>query len=367
MTKKSHIPLATALFALLLLHGCSKMVDFDTDEIPNQMVLNALPSEGNRMFANFSQSRFFLDTNAGAALLSPQLPLTVYNNLGTNVYTPDSVSRTNYFFPYTPVGGDSLQLVIHTGGNVVKADTKVPKALQTSGFMTVHSWDYPSQSGSDTVLNICFIQVKVADHADESNYYYIRLTERDSGLCYRKYRQEYDTIDTVYNNMYFLCTDADLVSPDVLITPPVLQLPQGYSIYDRIICSDARFNGTNKAFTIMLPILVDTNEAPGYKHEFVFHVESIRPERIKYLLDVANATSLTQMFAEPTGIYSNVTVNGEQGLGLFSGFSHSKFPFTIEPWPYPENRSNDTKSTSRHELFDAALDFYRFKTQRDTR
>lgn len=351
----------------LLVASCQKVVEFDVDQIPSQMVLNSLPSDGNRMFVNFSCSRFFLDTNSGAGISKANMRLTVMNGLGTAVYTPDSLSRNNYFFPYTPAGGDSLQMEITVGESVVKAGTKVPKALQTVNFQTMNTWEMGLSAGSDTVLNLCIISLDLSDYADEENYYYIHLTEKDSGSRFSQLRQEFDTIDTVYNNIMFMCMDQNLTGSGVLISAPMVQLPQGYSVYDRIICNDRNLNGATKRISIVLPVLVDTNEVRDFKHEYVLHIESVRPERVKYLMDVATATSLTQMFAEPAGIYSNVLIDGKQGLGLFSGVSHQKFEFKIEPWPYPENLNSGAKNQSFPQIYEATREMYRINRQRGRR
>jgi len=348
----------------LLVAACQKVVEFDTDEIPSQLVLNGLPSDGNRMFVNFSYSRFFLDTNAGRSAGSFDMTLNVSGPSGTFTFQPDSVSRTNYFFPYTPQGGDSLNITVKVGDNTVTAGTKIPKPLQVPTCTTFLTWTNPS-TGSDTVLNLCIVNFKLTDYADEENYYYISVTERDSGSWFRESIQKYDTIDTLYRNTMFMCMDNALSGSDALLSAPVVVLPMGYTVYDRIICNDKVLNGTSATHSIIIPILVDTNEVRGFKHELTFHIESIRPERVKYLLEVANATGMTQMFAEPAGVYSNVLVNGEQGLGLFSGISHLKFPLAIEPWPYPENITSTSKLTTFPNISEALLEYYRFRKHRD--
>lgn len=351
----------------MLVSSCQKMVEFDIDEIPSQLVLNSLPSDGNPMFVNFAYSRFFLDTASGRSASGVDMKLNVYSPSGsvTN-YSPSSQDRSNYFFPYSPTGGDSLSINIRVGNNEVFASTKIPKPIQSENFATAHSWEMGMSSG-DTVLNLCFISLDLTDDPDEENYYYIRLQERDSGSYYSDLRQDYDTIDTIYNNLMFLCWNQMLTSSDVMLSSPLLVLPQGFTVYDRIICNDHRLAGSTRSIGIVLPVLVDTNEVRGFKHEFVFHVESIRPERVKYLLDVATATSLTSMFAEPAGIYSNVLINGEQGLGLFSGISHQQFPFTIDPWPYPENMSKVVRTDQFSEIFPQLVELYKSQKQRNKR
>lgn len=344
--------------------ACQKVVEFDIDEIPSQMVLNALPSDGNQMFVNFAYSRFFLDTNAGRGVSDVDMRLSVTSADGTTAsYMPSSRDRNNYFFSYSPVGGDSLNISIKAGGKTVEAGTTVPKPLQVANFTTLKSWEMGMTAG-DTVLNLCFITVDLTDYADEDNYYYFRLEERDSGSYFSDLRQDFDTVDTVYHNVIFMCWNNKMTSPEVLVSEPMLVLPQGYTIYDRLIFNDKLIAGTQQKLGIILPILVDTNEVRGYKHEFTFHVESIRQERVKYLLDVATATGLSSMFAEPTGIYSNVSIDGEQGLGLFSGVSHQKFDFVIDPWPYPENMPTASKRGGSQLPSEVLMEFYRVAKQR---
>lgn len=346
--------------------ACQKVVEFDVDEIPSQLVLNGLPSDGSRMFVNFAQSRFFLDTNTGGSAGNFGMTLNVTGPSGNLTLHPDSISRTNYFFPYIPQGGDSLNISIKVGGDEVTAGTKIPKPLQVATCNTLLTWMMPGGSPStDTVLNLCIVSFDLSDYADEENYYYISVSERDSGSRYRERLDRFDTIDTVYRNNMFMCMDNALTGSEALVSAPLVVLPRGYTVYDRIICNDKLLNGTSGTHSIIIPILVDTNEVRGFKHEMTLHIESIRPERVKYLLDVANATSMTQVFAEPAGVYSNVKINGEQGLGLFSGISHLKFPLNTEPWPYPENLSTGTKRAEMLPCPDALLEFYRFAKQRN--
>ena len=357
----------TYIFVILTLvmAACQKVVEFDIDEIPSQLVLNGLPSDGNRMFVNFAYSRFFLDTSAGRSAGSPEMTLNISGPSGTLTLHPDSLSRTNYFFPYTPQGGDSLSITVKVGANTVTSSTKIPKPLQVPTCNTFLTWTMPRTAGStDTVLNLCVVNFTLSDYADEDNYYYITVSEHDSGSVFRETLQEFDTVDTLYRNNMFMCTDRALTGSDVLLSSPVVVLPMGYTVYDRIICNDKVLNGTSATHSIIIPILVDTNEVRGFKHELVFHIESIRPERVRYLLDVANATGMTQMFAEPAGVYSNVLVNGEQGLGLFSGISHLKFPLNTEPWPYPENIPSASKSAGIELPAEVIAEFYRIAKQR---
>lgn len=348
--------------------ACQKVVEFDIDEIPSQLVLNSLPSDGNRMFVNFAQSRFFLDTNAGATAANPAITLNVSGPSGTLTLHPDSISRTNYFFPYTPQGGDSLNISVKVGDNVVTASSKVPKPLQVPSCNTLLTWTLPrTGTRSDTVLNLCIVGFNLTDYADEENYYYIHVTERDSGSRFRETIQKFETIDTLYHNTMFMCMDDALSGSDALLSTPLVVLPMGYTVYDRLVFSDKALNGTSATHSIIIPILVDTNEVRGFKHELTFHIESIRPERVRYLLDVATATGMTQMFAEPAGVYSNVLVNGIQGLGLFSGISHLSFPLNTEPWPYPENLSSTSKNTELQLPTDVLCEIYRLTKQRHTK
>lgn len=350
---------------MLLTVSCQKVVEFDIDEIPSQLVLNSLPSDGTRMFVNFSQSRFFLDTNTGGAVGNSTMTLNVTGPSGTLSLHPDSISRTNHYFPYIPQGGDSLNISVKVGDNTVTAATKIPKPLLVPTCTTLKNWTLPSGSaGYESVLNLCIVGFTLSDYADEQNYYYITVTERDSGSWFRESIGRLDTIDTLYRNVMFMCMDNALTGTDALLSSPLVVLPQGYTVYDRIICNDKTLNGTSATHSIIIPILVDTNEVRGFKHELTFHIESIRPERVKYLLDVANATGMTQMFAEPAGVFSNVAVNGEQGLGLFSGISHLKFPLDTDPWPYPENLSATAKNLGIELPSDAMYEFYRFAKQR---
>lgn len=358
------ISLYLLLAALLAAVSCQKVVEFDLDQVPSQLVLNSLPSEGNQLFVNFTYSRFFLDSNTVNPARDVDIKMAVTNSSGTQVFSPSDIQGVNYFFPYTVQGDDSISVTIAADGNLVTAATRVPRPLQISNFNTLETWTLSPATkdlgfSGDSVLNLVFVSFDIDDYADQNNYYYISMNEHDSGSIFRPISKEFDTIDTLYRNLMLMCWDQSLIGPNSLLSKPVIDLPQGLSFYDRIVCNDKAFNGRKHTASVILLILVDTNEVEGFRHDFTLSVESISPDRVRYLLDIANATSLTSFFAEPAGVYSNVLVNGEQGLGLFSGISRRKFDVVVNPWPYPENLQN----TKRHIVDD---DLYKkiFKTYR---
>lgn len=345
MTRKSFITILTLVATLFW--SCQKMVEFDTDQVASQLVLNSLPSDGQRLFLNFAYSRFFLTDQPGPAASSPDIKISVNN--GSLILVPDSVAGSNYFFPYTPVAGDSLAVTINAEGHLVTASTRIPKPLQISNIRYYQVWDQSMHSVAkaiDSSLNFCIISFDLADPAEEDNYYYVRISERDSGEVYSSRHSRFEKVDTVYPRSMFMCDDPKVVGDDVRLSAPVVELPGGYTPYDCIICSDKAISGTNHRIALYLPILVDTNEAAGFIHQFTLHVESINADRVKYLLGVSSATGLASAFAEPAGVYSNVTVDGEPGLGLFSGISHRSYPIEITPWPYPQNLSKITYGMS---------------------
>ncbi len=290
----------------LLIVSCEEVLDVDENQLEQHLVLNAMPSNGNRVFINFTTARFFLD-DYNHPLSDAQLTLYV-NHVPLS---PDSVSGCNYFFGYTATAGDSLEVRATGAGLSASASTYVPAMSVVNNV---------SARLDSTLFRMVMIKFRLDDAADLKQMYHINVVERDSGLHYNSFTKTFDTIDTVYNP-YFMCFDPLVTDPSVRGMEPM-----GGYFYERLLCSDELIDGRGYNITLMVLKLVDTNEVEPYIHDYSLSVESVTPERYDYLQQVARAQSSTSLFAEP----SQVTGNVHGALGVFAGTAKQLIHLSID-------------------------------------
>ena len=294
--------IVTLVFALT---ACEKVIDFDTSVSQPKPVLNAVPSAEKQLFVYFAHTRFFLDSTNNQPINDVDMVVTIN---GTD-YRPTSVDRCNYFFDYTTQENDDLSIRIHADGQDITAHTAVPRMPRISQPLAIID--------DTSVFNLLIVNFNISDYPNQKDYYCISLRQRDSGCRYSPYFDRYDTIDTTYNT-YFLCNDKDLVDPFIAANMSV----GGFSPCSQLISSDENFDGETHNTTLTLIRLTDTNEVVPYIHQYTLDVESVSPERFRYLQDIANATSMLQLLTEPPEVYSNV--NG--ALGIFAANARRTFP-----------------------------------------
>lgn len=303
--------------------SCEKVVEVDFDDNKHVMVLNAVPSEGSQLFVNFAYSRFFLDTNIVHPVAGANISIDVN---GTRL-TPSQVVKCNYFFPYTLQADDQLRLSISANGQTITADTYVPRPPQISS-VEAHIDTFQAL----TLLNIDF---DLADHANYRDLYHFSIICRDSGRRHNPYTEEIDQVDTVTNEM-FLCFDQAITSSAVSVSKPLA----GY-FYNRLMTIDSLIDGQNHHVRLMVVMLKDTNEIEPYRHYYTLDVETVTPDRYKYLQDVNKATSMMMLFTDPIPIYTNV----KGAYGIFAGNARRQFalnpdtlaaPMAVSLPPAPE-------------------------------
>ncbi len=313
-----HIVTILIAASLIALSSCEKVIEFDDSLTSPQPVLNAILTEGNQMFVNYTYSRFFLDTNNAHPIADVDMVVTAN---GTD-YRPVSVDGCNYFFDYVPQEDDQLSILVQSAAGTATAQTSIPRNPRIST---------PYAILRDSVFRTLVINFNIDDHPDYDNYYRFTISQRDSGARYRPYREVYDTIDTTYHTIFF-CFDRQLTDPTAAAT----QALGGY-LYQQLLTTDKLIDGQNHNTTLMLIMLRDTNEVGTFLHQYSLTVESVSPERYKYLQDLETATSITQLITEPAPVYSNV--NG--ALGLFAGNARRTYPL------YTVVNENDTVPTKR--------------------
>lgn len=296
--------------AVLLFTACEKVLDVEPG--PRHLVLNGVPSEGRRAFVNFSYTHFFLDTVNAHPASSVDMTMMV-NGVP---YTPDSISGCNYFFPYILQADDQLQISVDADGHHLEAQTYVPRPPAISNMKVKY---YESSS-----FNFYLATFNIDDHAGYDDYYCLTVNVRDSGARYNEWTAEIDTVDTV-GTTYFILPAREITSSDVC--PYV---PLGGYLYSQLMFLDHNIEGTSYPVEMFIMKLVDTNEIAPFKHWYTVSAETVTPARWNYLLSVARSSSMTSFFAEQGQPYSNVTLDNENGYGIFAGNARYKYMFDAD-------------------------------------
>ncbi len=296
---------AIIFLLLLTLTSCEKVIDFNTSVSQPEVVLNAVPSAEKQLFVYFAHTRFFLDSTNNQPISDVDMVMTI-NGMD---YRPTSVDRCNYFFNYTVQEADDLAIRVRADGKDITAHTVVPRMPRIS---------QPIVIANDTgTFHLLIVNFNISDYPDQKDYYCISLRQRDSGCRYSPYYEHFDTIDTTYTT-FFLCNDKDLVDPFIAANMSV----GGFSPFNQLLTTDENFDGETHNTTLTLIRLTDTNEVVPYIHQYTLDVETVSPDRYRYLQNISNATSVMQLITEPPEVYSNV--NG--ALGIFAANARRIFP-----------------------------------------
>lgn len=295
----------SVLLGLLLFASCEKVIEFDTTISDSELVLNGVPSAGKQLFVNLSYTHFFLDTNH----YQPVNDMNMVVSVNGHDYHPTTNRLGNFFFDYTLQEDDSLAIHIQAGDHIITSHTTVPRMPDISTPMA-----FTSDTGT---FHLLIVNFNIKDHPNYKDYYCITLRQRDSGSRYHPFLDSYDTIDTTYSTFFF-CNDKALLDPFMAANMAV----SGFVPTNQLLATDKEFDGQLHNTTLMLMLLRDTNEVENYIHQYSLDIETVSPDRYRYLQDIANATSLMQLITEPPAVYSNV----EGALGIFAGNARKTYP-----------------------------------------
>ena len=321
--KKRMRKISLLIVAVLALAGCEKVIELEPT-IGDNLVLNAVPMPEKQAFVYFAHTHFFLDTSNCHPIDSVSMTLTVN---GTD-YLPDSVVRCRYYFPYVYAGGDSVEVHATAGNRQIEAHTYVPHMPQLSNIQF-------SYNAYGNTLRYYNAQFDLQDRPGERQYYILQVMQRDSGMRFNEWFQQYDTVDTTHAT-YFMLRHNPEVTGDASYVIPMM----GY-FYTRNMFNDDEIDGQNYQFQIEIPHLIDTNEVEPFKHEYTVKIESVTFARLRYVIDVARQGN--GFFAEQGQVRGNVS----GALGIFAGSARVEAPF----WPdtIPTLPPNSVTSSYRPE------------------
>ncbi len=295
------------LYFSIAVSGCEKIIDIEVDPADQKPVLNGVPSAGKRAFVYLAHTRFFLDP-------SNNQPIAAVSGMTLSVngvpYTPDSIINCKYFFPYTYVEGDSLEIDVIANGKPIHARTYVPLVPTVTNLQLVNN-----EFGA--TFHYYLANFDFQDHAGVDEYYNLFVSVRDSGVRFNEWEQRFDTVDTVHATYFMLRTNPEITG-DAAYSLPMM----GY-LYTRNLFNDAEIDGQNYHVDMRILHIIDTNEVQPFKHEYTVTLESVTPARMRYLIEVARQTASSSFFTEQGPVHGNV----DGALGIFAGTANSKFTF----------------------------------------
>ena len=303
--RKALLSAIVAIVIPLLMPACEKIVEFDVEEMTPMVVVNSLPCTDSGLFVNITYSRFFLDNSTFRAVEDASVSIDV----GGRLYYSTGRDGANYLLPYTATAGDTITLHVAVDGREITGGTRIPPLPPIENYSALLDTFQPITSGE--------IRFTINDHAGTDNYYYIYISERDSGTRWNDWFECWDTIDTTYH-CYFNCTDLDLTSPEVSSMEGFM----GY--FNNLLFTDKRIDGESHEVLMSIMMLKDTAEHP-LKREYTLVIQSLSREAYIYREAVMAAGSMASYFAEPARVYSNLS----SGIGIFAAFSKREYPITF--------------------------------------
>ena len=295
-----------ALSAVMAFASCEEVIDVDYDDSQRLVAVNGLPMTDSTVMVNITWSRFFLDNREFEAVDNATVTLDVNGTL----YAAAQASGANHWFGYNAAGGDTLTVhVMVPGHDEIVGGTRQPYLPDITTPLAQIDTLQPFTMGE--------VSFTLTDPVG-ANYYYVYISERDSGSRWNQWEKKWDTIDTV-RNAYFYCLNREATAPEVNSAAGMMDY------YSKLLFKDSLIDGTALDMLLAIPMLKDTAEHP-IQRDYKLIVESFSREAYRYTIEVMEAQSGASYFAEPRRIYSNLSGNTP---GIFAGIAHREFPLTF--------------------------------------
>lgn len=306
----------TLLSIALLFISCEKVVEFDIQDSDRYVVVNALPCTDSLVFANITYSRFFLDNQE----FPPVTNATVTLDVNGISYSSSSRNGANYIFSYRALSGDTMTIHVDVPGReTIIGGTRIPDLPNMQAPLAEIDTLQPFNTAEITFT---------LDDPEGKNYYYVYISERDSGIKWNRWEEKWDTIDTV-KTPYFNCLNMEITVPEV-------NCIEGFMNYfNRLLFIDSLIDQQQYEVKLSLMMPKDTAEHPLMK-EYSLVVESLSPEAYRYTKEVLLSQGMSSYFTEPTRIFSNI----RGALGIFAGIARREYPLTFT---YKENVEQKTE------------------------
>jgi hypothetical protein len=333
------------LISLLLLSviSCTKTIDFDDEDLANQLVLNSIiySDQGIRANLTFSTSILTRPTLAGGGLIA-EGTIEIYENgkLLNEQYSPTGV----FEFPdIRPKPGATYKVVGKSHDKQLEAETTVPEKVEVISIDTMIVNNY-------FINKRLQVNVKIKDVAGD-NFYRITVSRETLVLNMN--------VDGKGTKKYYQYTGEDWISSDNPVFNSLYNNFGGEEFdigpaNDYKIFPDDYFKGKEYSIRFFINNYDFGNpSSPGsygggtikpiYSRRVV-HIQHLSKDLFTYLKYLKLYDFYhDNPFAEPVPVYSNV----KNGVGIFAGFNDdAKFTYekvyipysmdtiTIDKYPY---------------------------------
>ena len=315
--------------------SCINEINFDAQQLSNNLVLNCLVSPDSLVKVNFTNSRFFLE---------PDADFVTVKDLEVNLYINAIFKETlklkgsNYVSTYRTKVGERVKITARRPSTEtnISAQTLVPSTASLTSIDSSRVATFNTYLTHDTIDNLQIkridtlgyarnfkfaFAVKLLDDAETRNYYRLAAT----------IRQTYSDGKSSSKKLVLYPDDA------------VFERVDGADIFDANsnrnfnIFTDSTFKGqyytlkTSAKLAHLLPTPLKIKYPPAsitkipVKTELIFDLQSIDNNFYNYLKTVKYNNTDLQYFSEPVQVYNNVT----NGIGLLGGVSHRYYTFQL--------------------------------------
>lgn len=330
------------IFAITLLAGCEKAMDFTIEEQTPLVVVNCAPTVGDTLCVKFTYSRFFLSNEPFETIAGVDAKVFV-NGVS---YTLTQREQGDYFADYIVQEDDDISITATLpDGTQIASHTVVPKRPVIDSLVI----DTNRATGLMPTYRIRFV---LQDIAGVKNYYRLWLTEHvviDYHDVFSGRTFHIDTlVDVAYSADWTLTShdcastrSASLFKKDTVNAADTLREadPLFYFTALEYLFTDRSFDGQSLPVALELP---RTGYLDGLLSEYTLtlHIESLSPENFRYRETARSGTGAVAMFTEPRQVPTNIS----GAMGVFAGAAPAVFNFDLihfENNPHTETPNND--------------------------
>ncbi len=299
-------------FFMITLVSCKKNIDVDLPDLPSQLVVNCLFNPNQKWIVNVSQTLGITDTAQHAAFVDNALVSLYEDDIWIANLT--HTNKGNYTLDAFPVPEQNYTIKVQAAGfETAEATAKIP----VQGVMP-----YSATFSTDTIYIIDELQSLMAvspvsvsfyDIPNVKNYYQVKLIAYDS---------LYLTANAIHQDNLFETFSLRTKSP----LAETFNEAQYY-----VLLNDETQDGNEINLdcttwaNLFYPSVVgyegDSLITPRRNLELYVELNTLSQDM--YLFEksyIQNRYNITNPFAEPINVYSNV----KNGLGIFAGYQQNR-------------------------------------------
>ncbi len=282
----------TFISLLVMVLGCSKLVDINYPETDNKLVINCLFTVNKPITAQISISTTYNSSDK-----------KYINNATCNLYIDDEFAETLTFSKngmyqgkIIPTTNKTYKIVVNAEGyDEISAESYIPTLAANIEFDTINSVVFDPNDG----LGVYYTKglLKIADNANTNDYYLTKLTA------------EYINSENQANPIFKYRSNDPVLEDEGLLN---------YGT-DCLLFSDKIFNGENYSMLFEYNVAFVTSDT-GLLYVSTKQVSKEYYQYLKSLIIQTNNQATIEdpfVVGEPIEIYTNV----KKGYGIFAGYN----------------------------------------------